>query len=30
MQEWVGTLAPDMEVQLKNVTKSLQDLFVQK
>ena len=30
MQEWVGTLAPDMELQLKNVTKSLQDLFVQK
>jgi hypothetical protein len=30
MQEWVGTLTPDVEEHLKQVTKSLQELFVQK
>jgi hypothetical protein len=30
MQEWVGTLSPEVEESLKAVTKSLQELFLQK
>jgi hypothetical protein len=30
MQEWVGMLSPEIEENLKHVTKSLQDLFLQK